>query len=187
MSHAVQFFDSDDASLIANVGAYLREGLDAGDAVLIVATPEHNAALLSALARDGTGTRPLFSLDAEATLSRLLVDGEPNEQKFNETLGGITRSLRRVARSGRVRAYGEMVGLLWKSGRPASAVALEHAWNGLIDHEPIGLFCGYPIDCRAADIDTKMAAEIVHAHSHVVTADGSPVAAAAYAAALGAA
>jgi hypothetical protein len=172
--HLVQFYEADPASLVANVVSYFDAGLDAGDAVLIVATAEHTDAFLRALSRPDeaagdTRTRPLMCLDADATLARFMIDGQPDWRRFEQTVGGIIRTLRRSARSGRLHAYGEMVGLLWQRGQTAAAVSLERFWNVLLAEHDFTLFCGYPINVfdgafRLGDVD-----ELLCTHSTVLT------------------
>ena len=63
------------------------------------------------------------SLDADATLSQFMVDGEPSPERFTEVIGGIVAD----AANGRrhVRIFGEMVALLWAEGNRAAAIHLE--------------------------------------------------------------
>lgn len=170
--HIVQFYEADPAALVANVVSYFEAGLEAGDAILIVATAEHTDAFLQALSgpdEAGTHTRPLMCLDADATLARFMIDGQPDWRRFEQTVGGIIRTLRRSSRSGRLHAYGEMVGLLWQRGQTAAAVSLERFWSVLLAQHEFTLFCGYPIDVfdgsfRLTDVD-----ELLCAHTTVLT------------------
>jgi anti-sigma regulatory factor (Ser/Thr protein kinase) len=43
-----------------------------------------------------------------------------------------------------VRAYGEMVALLWEQGDPGAAIELEGLWNDLAETRVFSLMCGYP-------------------------------------------
>ena len=69
-------------------------------------------------------------------------DGWPDEQEFFTTI----RRLLGRARSGewRVRAFGEMVALLWEQGRHAVTVRLEQLWHTLCADEALSLRCAYP-------------------------------------------
>ena len=44
------------------------------------------------------------------------------------------------------RAYGEMVGILWKARKYSEAIEVEQFWNRMLAHSPLSLFCGYEID-----------------------------------------
>jgi hypothetical protein len=54
----------------------------------------------------------LLFLDAEKTLRRFMVNGRPEWERFEKSISAAVRSLDDSA-VGRVRAYGEMVGILW--------------------------------------------------------------------------
>ena len=65
-------------------------------------------------------------LDADTTLSSLLVDGEPDRDRFRSVIGTLLSDV--CSRNpGGVSVYGEMVGLLWSEGRVAAAMRLEES------------------------------------------------------------
>ena len=167
--HLVQFYGAEPRELVAQLEAYIREGLAAGSAILVVATPEHTDAILAALpvAADGRDpARAITFLDARTTLERFMVDGRPDWRRFEQTVGGIVRGLRRSAPGGTLRVYGEMVGLLWQAGETDAAVCLERFWNVLLGDDEFALFCGYPIDVFSDDLSA--ARDLLHAHTHVL-------------------
>jgi MEDS: MEthanogen/methylotroph, DcmR Sensory domain len=168
--HLVQFYDADPDALIRTVARFIEEGLERDEAAIVIATPEHVDGLLAALpaSADPTRSRRLVVLDAQATLDRFMVDGNPDWELFEKTVGGALRSLRRANDDGAVRAYGEMVGLLWASGRPEAAVRLEHFWNVLLDEGNAKLFCGYPIDVFGSEFHGQRVHDILCTHSHVI-------------------
>lgn len=46
----------------------------------------------------------------------------------------------------RVRAFGEMVALLWAEGNHGGAIRLEELWNDLQNSHSFALFCAYPMN-----------------------------------------
>ena len=70
-----------------------------------------------------------------------------------------------------VRAYGELVALLWDDGLVNDAAQLEGMWEELGRRHPFSLFCGYRADSVTRDIDAF--AEVCRLHEEVV---GSPAA-----------
>src|SRR5919109_1301881 len=74
----------------------------------------------------------LVFLDAEATLSRFMINGEPDGERFEQVVGEAIRGVRASAVQNGVRAYGEMVGVLWSAGQHSAAVRLEELWNQLL-------------------------------------------------------
>ncbi|HEV7128905.1 MAG TPA: MEDS domain-containing protein, partial [Ktedonobacterales bacterium] len=130
--HIVQFYETDDF-LIDVLSGFMRQGLRAGDACVVIATQAHRVQLetqlkaggldLAAARRRGT----YRTLDAAEMLTMFMVEGLPDPSRFRESVGG---EIKRAAKGGRsVRAFGEMVALLWLEGNPAAALRLEKLWN----------------------------------------------------------
>src|SRR3954451_3125324 len=81
--HAVQFYESDEY-LIKTVGEYLARGFHNGNAMVVIATPEHREGLKKYFQNQGFDVQAalrngqLTELDARNTLD-ILMDGEqPN-------------------------------------------------------------------------------------------------------------
>ena len=96
-----------------------------------------------------------------------MVRGWPDEELFQEVITGV---LQRAQGSGRrrVRAFGEMVALLWSRGEVAATVQLEHLWNRLCQQEGFSLFCAYPTVGFTQEM-SKSVGEICAAHSQIMT------------------
>ncbi|HYE99844.1 MAG TPA: MEDS domain-containing protein [Planctomycetota bacterium] len=171
--HLVQFY-GDEACLAQNVSLYLREGAERGDGMILIATSAH--ADLFARHLRAAGTDPdelsragrLVVLDAERTLSQFLVDGLPDWERFDSVVGGVVRSARRRAGSAGIRAYGEMVDLLWRAGRLAAATRLEEFWNRLLARDRFGLFCAYTVDLLGDDVRAETLGEMLRNHTHLL-------------------
>ena len=144
--HIVQFYD-DEPELARTVGRYLSETVEAGAAGIVIATDAHRRAFAGQLAAaeidvakcvlDGT----LTLLDAAATMAQFVRDGRVDRQAFRRVIGSMVG---RAGATGRpVRAYGEMVALLWEAGDVVAAIELEECWNELSREFPFALLCGY--------------------------------------------
>src|SRR4051812_25388914 len=87
-AHVVQFYESDD-QLMETVLAYLSTSLQAGEAVVLIATRMHRDAFTAALASagvdvgEGTADGRLVLLDAAETLSRFSIDGSLDAVAFD--------------------------------------------------------------------------------------------------------
>lgn len=173
-AHAVQFYESPDM-LCRIVGHFIGEGLEQGAAATLIVTPDHAGRIaaclhqggfdVDALTRDGA----LMIVDARETLDRFMVDGTPNPSAFRRTVGGLLTEMRRGKGDRAIRAYGEMVDVLWKEGREAAAIRLETLWNELARSDDFDLLCGYSMGnfYKASALDA-----ITRQHTHVVPADG---------------
>jgi hypothetical protein len=171
--HLVQLYGEDDGLLARQVSRYLAEGVRQGDGLLVIATPEHANAIRRQLGEGGPAVagavqcgRLLF-LDARETLDRFMVNGEPDRARFERIVRGVLRDVRAASSSGRVRAFGEMVALLWEAGRPDSAAALEQYWNALLDDGSFSLFCAYPLDVFSPDADLASIEIVLREHTHM--------------------
>jgi hypothetical protein len=174
--HAVQFF-SDDIALSHLVGDFLATGFAGGDAGLIIATPEHRVLIetvLRARAIDVDGQKKmgeLVVLDARETLNTFMVDGMPHAATFTYVLGGVLDQVCRSNPDCSVRAYGEMVNVLWRDGLEAAAIRLEMLWNELAHTRDFKLLCGYSM----GNFYKGTALEAIkNQHSHVVAAETEP-------------
>jgi hypothetical protein len=145
--HFVQIYEADDAFLDTLAG-FIGGGLKQGDAAVVIATPAHRLELDKRLAAMGidvdsaTLDDQFMSLDAEELIGKFVVDEWPDEEKFTQIVRDI---LNRAGRNGRrVRAFGEMVALMWAKGYCAATVRLEHLWHQRCEEEAFTLFCAYP-------------------------------------------
>ena len=135
-----------DAVLVDAMGRFLELGIRRREAVIVIATPGHIAALDRRLAatsglKSARASGRYLTLDAEATLARFMVGGVPDRSRFMEGVGApVADALRH---HGSVRAFGEMVSLLWQRGETDAAILLEDLWNELMGAHPVALLCGY--------------------------------------------
>jgi hypothetical protein len=174
--HFVQLYDADVTSLTRNVGRYLHEGWQRGDGLVVIAGSEHAAAFTAEMDRLGADTAAaarggrLLVVDAEALLAGFMIDGRPDPELFRRA---VTAALRSVSPDGgRIRGYGEMVGILWQSGETSAAMALEELWNGLMSEEQLELFCAYPIDVFGDSFHVAGIDQVLCAHTHLVPTGG---------------
>lgn len=145
--HVMEIY-AEEGPFIESLANFVEEGFARGDAVVVIATAAHLSSLGMVLAgRNAPVERMLASgvyvpLDAACTLSRFMVDGWPDDAAFFGTIADILEPHRASGR--RVRAYGEMVALLWEQGHHGSTVRLEHLWEEVCNEQGLALFCAYP-------------------------------------------
>jgi len=172
--HAVRFFD-DSTGLCRIVAQFLLEGLVLNRPVLLIATPPHVAgveALMTARGLDvahAKGTGHLWVADAADMLSEFMVDGVPAPALFQRVMTARLEAASGGRRTRAVRAYGEMVDVLWRSGQPVAAARLETLWNALASTHLFELLCGYS---RDNSYGQGAVTDICGYHTHVVSAEG---------------
>lgn len=145
--HVVQIYENDTVFIDALAG-YVGGGINAGDCCVVIATKNHLEALEHRLRTYGVYVHTLISdnryipLLAEEVLAKFMIDGWPDEDLFMKTVGQLVHKAKSNQRN--VRAFGEMVALLWENGNSQAAIHLEHLWNKFCDTEALTLFCAYP-------------------------------------------
>lgn len=171
--HVVQIYD-DDQMLLNSLEAFAADGFDQDDSVVVIATPTHLNQLMKRLNDRGYGVNEFIArdqyipLDAEDTLAKFMVNREPNEKYFMETVSAVMNRARKNNR--KVRAFGEMVVLLWQKGNSSATIQLEHLWNKFSEIETFSLFCAYP----ESDFKDDAGASVMHictAHSKLIRSD----------------
>ncbi|QGZ38407.1 PAS domain S-box-containing protein [Pseudoduganella flava] len=169
--HVVRFYQ-DDAVLMEEVADFLDRGLREGGTAIVIATPAHLSALrqqlmgLGALqGQRGWFTGELVMLDAAEVLAQIIVEGWPDEQRFEAVVGQVVRGA--LVRGGPVHAFGEMVALLCEEGRYDAAVRLEQLWNGLAQSCRFALFCAYPWRLFPSGEHARAFQQICGEHDHV--------------------
>jgi len=171
-SHDVQFYESD-AYLAEAVSDYLARGLIDGQRCIVIATQRHRLAFSKALRNRGVdvvrarGAERLLLLDARKTLASIMDGQSANEAKFRRVIAPLFE--RTGGRSSRipVRAYGEMVNLLWQDGNRTGAIALESLWNDLGAVCDLELLCGYAMTNFGSANDAREFEAICAQHAHV--------------------
>jgi signal transduction histidine kinase len=170
--HAVQFYESDEF-LHGIVADYLAAGARIGQPLLVVGTPTLSRALTERLPFQGLDladlkrTGQLRFRDARTTLSRFMVGSTPDAELFSAVVGGALEE----AREGRhvtVRAYGEMVDLLWRDGNAEGALRLEELWHELAKTHSFSLLCGYAMSNFPAEAQSSPYDQVCLRHTLVL-------------------
>jgi hypothetical protein len=170
--HAVQFY-GDSESLCSTVAGFLGQGFVDGHPAIIIATREHSDAILAHLkgrfidVENAQQTGSLVVLDAQQTLDLFMDGDEPDHERFHNSVGRLVSNMLN-GREDRIliRAYGEMVDVLWKQGRTQAAIRLEVLWNKLAQRHGFALLCGYAMGNFFNE--TKGFEDICREHTHVV-------------------
>jgi hypothetical protein len=167
--HVVQFYGRDE-ELTERVTDYLLGALASGGVAIVIATPEHRHEFETRLAQAGVDLAAArddgsyLARDAAQTLSELMAAGKLDGAAFDRVIGTVIAAAGAGGRP--VRAFGEMVALLWDDGLVSAAVRLEAMWEELGGKHPLSLFCGYRTDAVTRDMDAF--AEVCRLHGEIV-------------------
>jgi hypothetical protein len=172
--HVVKFYESD-AVLVELVASFFNEGFVQNEVAILIATPSHTAAIEKRLETFGRNISELKSeglysaMDAATTLGKFMVNGMPDEQLFRKVVGKFIGRTLRAGRS--IRAFGEMVALLWEQKNGAGALKLEEIWTAFQGKHRFSLLCAYPMKDFAAPSDGPVFNQICSAHTAVIASE----------------
>jgi hypothetical protein len=173
--HVVQFYE-DEEFLYEAVSGFLVAGLKAGQPAVVFARAESLHAFATRLDRQGYDHRAaihngsLVMHDAREVLATFMRGSVVDEDRFMSEVGSIVQK----ASAGRetvVRAFGEMVDVLFRDGNAQAAIRLEELWNQLAETHSFELLCAYAINNFYTETHAEGLKEICRKHSHVVPAE----------------
>ena len=145
--HVVQIYEDREAFLNILTG-FVTDGIKSGDCVVLILKPDHLQALDERLIvqnydiKQLTAEAKFIAVDAQQALSEFMIDGWPDQAKFMTFISELLNRARKTHTQ--IRAFGEMVALLWEQGQYGATVNLEHLWNNLLAEQSFKLFCAYP-------------------------------------------
>lgn len=172
--HFVQFYEAD-GFLLNSLSGFIGKAIHSGDGALVVATKAHRSGLDESLLANGVDVTSAkargryVSLDAAETLAKFMVDGTPEPGRFHEYMGGVIASL--TDGPSRIRAFGEMVAVLWAEGNHAAAIRLEELWSDLQKAHSFSLFCAYPMNGLGGERFIEPHGSVCNVHSRVIPAE----------------
>jgi hypothetical protein len=173
--HSVKFYPNA-RSLFATVGDFIGWGLVDSQPALLIVTPEHRDGILAELesraidVKNALRLGHLVVLDAHETLDRFMAGDIPDRQAFESYVGTAIGELSaRYPQGTLVRAYGEMVDLLWKETRRDAAIRLEVLWNQLVARHGFALLCGYSMGHFYKEV--HQLEQVCEQHTHVMPPD----------------
>lgn len=172
-SHLVQFYE-DDGFLIDSLSRWFGDGLNSGDACIFIGTEPHLLSLEKHLKARGVALKVaraegrFVCLDAGRTLSNFMVDEWPDEALFARAIEGV---LATIPKQRSIRAFGEMVALLWQDGNRQAAVRLEEIWNAFMKTHALSLCCAYPLNSFGTDADASLFMKVCAQHTPVLPAE----------------
>ncbi len=170
-NHVVQVY-GDDAVFLDALEGFVGSALRDGESAIVIATAGHLYSFEKRMRDHGIDVgrakeehRYVTDL-AEEILDRFMVDGWPDEALFLKTVKQLMAVARGDSRR-KVRAFGEMVAVLWARGEYAATIHLELLWSKLCDGENFPVFCAYPRDGFARNA-VESIVEICRTHSKVI-------------------
>jgi PAS domain S-box-containing protein len=177
--HVVYFYQESD-SLLDVLCDFIGPALGGGQAAVIIATKVHREGVQHRLMTHGLDVHKAgkqgryVALDAPETLARIMVDGMPDDARFEDIVGGTIARAKAVLTGARpeIAIFGEMVSLLWTEGKTEAAIRLEELWNELALKHSFSLRCAYPVANFHGEKNAQPLIRICAEHSAVVFGQG---------------
>jgi DNA-binding NarL/FixJ family response regulator len=173
--HRVGFY-SDDRCLLEDLRRFVEAAIKAGNSAIVVATEPHRRDLLYGLRaslniEEAIEEGRYVALDADETLSAVMVNGLPDPDRFSTALGDQIARAARVSRAGQgpVAIFGECVHLLWARGQTDAAVQFEKLGNTLVESCNVDILCGYSTGAVPGGMDNSTFQRICAEHSGIYT------------------
>jgi hypothetical protein len=176
-AHHLQLY-STPAYLIERVSEFFCSAVEAGDAIVAIASASHLRALEEAMRRCGLDAASLMAsdryqvLDSTAALDAISNGGMPDRLLFTAALDPIVD--RALAAAGgpasRVSIFGEIAPILCARGDVRAAEQLEQIADAYAAQRPISVLCAYSSDC-AGSHRSPIGAAVCKEHAAVVPAD----------------
>lgn len=178
-AHFLEFARPGERRRGQSAGRFLAGALKRGGIAIAIATPANASAILGQLARmgvdpvDALQQKRLILLESSEMLSRFFSDEAIDAVQFDRSVGAALREAHRRAGEAPLRAFGDMVGVLWQDERRDAAVELERLWNVLQHELGFSLFCGYPIDVFGSEFSPDALEGVLETHTHMLPSGSS--------------
>lgn len=176
--HEVQFY-RDDEAFLGGFTRFILSALEAGTAVIVVATESHRRELHKRLQMRGLNMDAAINegnyipLDVHELLSKIMVNGLPDPDRFWKAAGSLVAAATKAASGKRrsVAACGECAPLLWLEGKVEAAVRLESLWDDAARRFGLSILCGYPSESFRNGEGRDVLSRICAIHCIVISGD----------------
>jgi DNA-binding NarL/FixJ family response regulator len=160
-NHEIEFY-SDDAAFVVGFARFIEDALEAGKALVVVATEPHRKSLLQRLQEDGVDTIAAIeqgrylSLDVAEILKIFMVNDLPAPERFMRVAGDLFTTASRATLGGRVAICGECGSILWAQGKADAAVQTEQLCNQLAKRYDTDVLCGFSLTDFSREEDKQV-------------------------------
>ena len=171
--HIVQLYQDRDF-LNCAVCRFVGAGLANGEGVLLFSTLTNWNAIRPRLDAEGVDVHAaqqrgqLTVFNADELLSRFMRGGMPDPPTFKGVLGDIIGQAHAGGSYQKLRAWGEMVNVLWERGDVDASMNLEDLFDQLNKIVDIVMFCSFLMDNFNGDVHEAMLPRLGMNHSHLI-------------------
>jgi hypothetical protein len=161
--------------------SFIAGGLNAGNAVVVLATEAHRQGLLQKLQTQGFNLDALIksgsyiSMDTREILSSFMVDDQPDPDQLWSVVSSLVNTASKAPNGAtrRVIACGECAPFLWTQGKLDAALRVEELWDAASRQYGLRILCGYASGNFQGQEDQRIFQRICSLHSIVTHYGGS--------------
>jgi hypothetical protein len=162
-SHEVEFY-SDDEAFVVGFTDFTEAALNAGKALIVVATESHRKSLLQRLQAQGVDITAAIEqgrylpLDVADTLSTFMGDDLPDPVRFFGVVGDLIATAARATagEQSRVAICGECASILWAQGNADAAIQVEQLCNQVTKRYEMDILCGFSLSSFYREEDKQV-------------------------------
>ena len=169
-AHEVEFY-SDDEAFVVGFADRIEAALEAGNALIVVATESHRKSIVPRLQDQGVDINAAIAqgrylvLDVADTLSTFMGDELPDPVRFFRVVDDLIAAAARSTsgKESRVTICGECASILWAQGNADAAIQVEQFCNQLTKRYEIDILCGFSLSSFYRDEDKQVFQKICSA------------------------
>ena len=149
-SHQVGFHN-DDAAFLLDFTCFIEAALNAGNAVIVIATKSHLNGLAQRLQERGRDLAAALEqggyipLDVADVLASFMINEMPDPLRLQKVAGALLTEAAKATKGNppRVAVCGECSPILWAEGKADGAIRVEHLWDEIAKTYDVDILCGY--------------------------------------------
>jgi DNA-binding NarL/FixJ family response regulator len=161
--HEVEFYP-DDAAFVVGFASFIEAALQAGKAVIVVATESHCKSVLQRLQEHGGDIIAAIeqgrylSLDVGDTLSTFMAHELPDPVRFLRVVGDLIGAAARgtAGDTSRIAICGECASILWAQGKADAAIHVEQLCSKVTKRYEIDILCGFSLSSFYGEEDKQL-------------------------------
>ena len=173
--HELQVYPND-ASFLEGFTKFIAGDLNAGNAVIVIATETHRQGLFQKLQTEGFDleamirSRSYFSFDVYETLSSFMPNDQPDAARLGDAVSRFVKTVSKspTGATRRVAACGECAPLLWTQGKLDAALRVEKLWDEVSHKLGVKTLCGYLSGTLQGEKGRQIFQKISSLHSNAV-------------------
>ena len=168
-------FHNDDAAFLLDFTCFIEAALNAGNAVIVIATKPHLNGLAQRLQERGHDLAAALEqggyipLDVADVLASFMINEMPDPLRLQKVAGHLLTEAAKATKGNppRVAVCGECSPTLWAEGKADGAIRVEHLWDEIAKTYDVDILCGYVLTNFQREYERHIYEGICAEHSTV--------------------